>query len=62
VVDYASLAGVSGEPLLAGEFEVRQRVEPNLPLPDQSRITVTAHWQLRDRTHSYQLQTIRSAP
>ncbi len=62
VVDYARLAGVSGEPLLAGEIEIRQRVESNLPLPGQSRITVTARWQLRGRAHSYQLQSIRSGP
>ena len=62
VVDYASLAGGSGEPLLAGEIEVMQRVESNLPMADQSRITVTARWQLRDRIYSYQLQSIRSGP
>jgi prepilin-type N-terminal cleavage/methylation domain-containing protein len=62
VVDYASLAGVSGESLLAGEIEVMQRVESNLPMADQSRITVTARWQLRDRIYSYQLQSIRSGP
>jgi prepilin-type N-terminal cleavage/methylation domain-containing protein len=62
VVDYASLAAVAEEPLLVGDIELSQRVETNLPLPDQSRITVTACWQLQDRTHRYQLQTIRSAP
>jgi prepilin-type N-terminal cleavage/methylation domain-containing protein len=62
VVDYASLAVVSGESLLAGEIEVMQRVESNLPMADQSRITVTARWQLRDRIYSYQLQSIRSGP
>lgn len=62
VVDYSSLARVSTEPLQTGQIEVRQRVESNLPLPGQSRITVTASWRLRGRVRGYQLQTIRSAP
>jgi len=61
-VDYASLATLPNGPLLFGDIEIMQRVEQNLPQPDQSRITVTAHWQQQGRSHSYQLQTIRSAP
>lgn len=62
VVDYASLSMVPAEPLLAGEIELNRRVEVNQPMSNQSRITVTAHWQQRGHSHSYQLQTIRSAP
>ena len=62
VVDYANLVMVPDEPLLAGDIELRQQVEDNTPVFDQSRITVTARWQKRGKTHRYQLQTIRSAP
>ena len=62
VVDYANLVMVPDEPLLAGDIELQQQVEENTPGFDQSRITVTARWQKRGRTHRYQLQTIRSAP
>lgn len=62
VVDYASLAMVPDEPLLAGEIELAQRIDRDLPRPEQSTITVTVRWQQQGRSHSYQLQTIRSAP
>lgn len=62
VVGYANLVTVSDETLLAGDIELRQRVEQNLPAFDQSRVTVTARWQVQGRSHRYQLQTIRSAP
>jgi prepilin-type N-terminal cleavage/methylation domain-containing protein len=62
VVDYAGLAMVADEPLLVAGFEIQQQIEQNMPLTDQSRITVTARWQQRNRSHHYQLQTIRSAP
>ena len=62
VVDYANLVMVPDEPLLAGDIELQQQVEENTPVFDQSRITVTARWQKRGKTHRYQLQTIRSAP
>jgi prepilin-type N-terminal cleavage/methylation domain-containing protein len=62
VVDYASLAMVGDTPLLFADIEVQPQVEQNTPRFDQSRITVTAHWQRRGRIHRYQLQTIRSAP
>ena len=62
VVSYANLVTVSDEPLLAGDVELRQLVEQNLPVFDQSRVTVTARWQTQGRSHRYQLQTIRSAP
>jgi len=62
VVDYAGLALVDGESLLIADVELQQQVEPNRPQLDQSRITVTAHWQQQGRSHRYQLQTIRSAP
>jgi len=62
VTDYASLASVPEEPIQFDDIEIDQRIERNLPLPDQSRITVTARWQQRGNRHSYQLQTIRSAP
>ena len=62
VVDYAALAVLAEEPFLIAGVELQQQVEQNLPQPDQSRITVTARWQQRDRSHRYQLQTIRSAP
>lgn len=62
VLDYESLASVPEAPLLAGDVEIIQRVEHNRPQPDQSRITITARWQQQGHTHSYQLQTVRSAP
>lgn len=62
VVDYTSLAMVSDEPLSVAEIDILQQVEQNIPQPDQNRITVTARWQQQGRTHTYQLQTIRSAP
>lgn len=61
-IDYASLASVPVAPVQFENIDIDQRVERNSPQPDQSRITVTARWQLRGRSHSYQLQTIRSAP
>lgn len=62
VIDYANLVMIPDEPLLAGDIELQQQVEENIPAFDQSRITVTARWQRQGRTHRYQLQTIRSAP
>jgi len=62
VIDYANLVMIPDEPLLAGDIELQQQVEENIPAFDQSRITVTARWQQQGRTHRYQLQTIRSAP
>ena len=62
VVDYAGLITLADEPLLIAGFEIQQQVEQNMPLTDQSRITVTALWQQRQRSHRYRLQTIRSAP
>ena len=62
VVDYASLTAVADEPLLVANVEIRQEIEQNRPQLDQSKITVTAHWQQQGRSHRYQLQTIRSAP
>jgi prepilin-type N-terminal cleavage/methylation domain-containing protein len=62
VIAYDQLADVSPLPRVAGTFEVRRKVESDQPRPDQSRITVTTRWQERGRRHSYQLQTIRSAP
>ena len=62
VTDYAALAMLADDPFLIAGFELRQQVELNVPQPDQSRITVTASWQERGRSHRYQLQTIRSVP
>ena len=62
VADYASLATVADESILIADIEIQQQVEQNVPLLDQSRITVTARWQQRGQSHRYQLQTIRSSP
>jgi len=62
VIDYASLAFIPVEPVQFEKVDIDRQIEWNLPQPNQSRITVTARWQLRGRSHSYQLQTIRSAP
>ena len=62
VVDYTGLALVADESLLIADIEIQQQVEQNRPQPDQSRITLTAHWQQQGRSHRYQLQTIRTAP
>lgn len=62
VVDYADLAAAADQPLSVAGLEIEPQIEPDVPHLDQSRITVTARWQQRGRTHLYQLQTIRSAP
>ena len=62
VADYASLTMLADQPLLVADIEIQQQIEQNLPLLEQSRITVTASWQQQGRVHRYQLQTIRSAP
>lgn len=62
VTDYARLALADDERLLIGDIEIGQRVERNVPESDQSRITVTAYWRQQGHFHSYQLQTVRSAP
>jgi len=62
VIDYAKLGLVDDEPMQRGSIEVRQHIEPNAPHTGQSRITVTALWQLQNETRSYRLQTTRSAP
>lgn len=62
VADFASLATISDEPLLFGNIEILQQIDPGQPQPEQSRITVTANWRQQGRTHLYQLQTVRSAP
>jgi prepilin-type N-terminal cleavage/methylation domain-containing protein len=62
VVDYALLDVAADDVLQAGGVEVRQTVEADTPVLDQSRITVTALWRQRGQQHRYQLQTIRTAP
>lgn len=62
VVDYTRLTQVGTEPWQVGDIEIRQQIEPNLPRSGQTRITVTAVWASQRRSHSYRLQTIRSAP
>lgn len=62
VQDYGSLAGASGVILIRDDFEIQQQIDPDTPSRGQSRITVTTQWQNRGQNHSYQLQTIRSAP
>jgi prepilin-type N-terminal cleavage/methylation domain-containing protein len=62
VIEYPLLALASGDSLRIGDIEVQQQVEEDTPQPNQSRITVTAHWQQRGSSHRYRLQTIRTAP
>lgn len=62
IVDYAALVAAADAPLLVADIEVQPLVEQNVPHNGQSRLTVTALWEQRGRTHRYQLQTIRSAP
>lgn len=62
VVDYAGLVLAAETPLLIAGIEVRPVVEQNQPGPGRSRLTVTALWGERGRSHSYQLQTVRSKP
>lgn len=62
VIDYSSLALAAGDSVLVGALEVQQEVEEDVPSTNQSRITVTALWQLKGQNHRYQLQTVRSAP
>ena len=62
VVAYGRLDTLAEVPLREDGIEIRQGVDTTGLPNGQSRITVTAHWQLRDRPQRYQLQTIRSAP
>lgn len=62
VIDYAGLALVLDDPVQLDAIELQRLIEPGMPQPGQSRLTVIARWQSRGQTHRYQLQTIRSAP
>jgi prepilin-type N-terminal cleavage/methylation domain-containing protein len=62
VIDYAGLLLAAETPLLIGNIEVQPLVERDVPHSGQSRITVSASWQLRGQNHRYQLQTVRTAP
>lgn len=62
VMDYASLGDYSSIEQSRGNFLILQQVDPDTPIDGQSRITVTTRWQQKGRTHSYQLQTIRTQP
>ena len=62
VADYDRLATFDETPRLFADIEILPQVEENTPHAAQSRITVTACWEKRGRTHRYQLQTVRSAP
>ncbi len=62
ILDYANLEAVSGLELAVNNFAIQQQVDRDSPFAGQSRITVTTRWQHHNRTHSYQLQSIRSEP
>jgi prepilin-type N-terminal cleavage/methylation domain-containing protein len=62
VVDYAGLIMAEETPLLVADIEIQPQIELNVPQTGQSRITVSAKWEQRGRSHCYQLQTIRTAP
>lgn len=62
VVAYGHLGTLAEVPLRESGIEIRQRVDSTGLPTGQSRITVTAHWQLQNLPHHYQLQTIRSEP
>lgn len=62
VVDYAGLSFAAETPLLVDDIEIQPQVELNTPQTGQSKITVSATWEQRGRSHRYQLQTIRTAP
>lgn len=61
-VEYTQLGSLSGASRVTDSMEVERFVERDNPVHGQSKITVTTHWQLQGRSHSYQLQAIRSAP
>lgn len=62
VHDFDSLYLLDGETLQYGPIEVRKEITSAEPHDDQARLTVTASWRQRDRGHTYQLQSVRSAP
>ena len=62
VIDYSHLATEGDRVFVFDDIEVRQHIAPDVPVSNQSRVTVSAHWQQRGRPCRYLLQTIRSAP
>ena len=62
VLDYAALPQADGVQQQHGRITLSQEIETDQPAAEQCRLTVTAHWQQRGRTHQYQLQALRTAP
>lgn len=62
VVDYETLPAFDGVPGGHGDIQLAHAVERDTPVPGQTRLTVTANWQVGGQFRHYQLQTIRSRP
>jgi len=62
VIDYSRLATEGDRVFVFDDIEIRQSIAPDVPARNQSRVTVSAHWQQQGRSCRYPLQTIRSAP
>ena len=62
VADYGALPAYDGIPDTTGPISLLRTVESEFPEPGQTRLTVTASWQVAGQTHRYQLQAVRSRP
>ena len=62
VVDYEALPAFDRLPSGYGAIYLTHAVESNVPVPGQTRLTITASWQAAGQLHRFQLQTIRSRP
>ena len=62
LVDYDLLGELSDSIEFAENLEVERQVLRDTPTNGLSKITVTTRWQQKGQSHSYQLQTFRSAP
>lgn len=62
VADYGALPAFDGLPSGEGAIRLLRAVECDVPLPGQTRLTVTVTWQDGARQHRYQLQSIRAQP
>ena len=62
VADYGALPAFDGFLSGAGQVQVISTVEGDIPETGQTRLTVTASWQVAGQAHRFQLQAIRARP
>jgi prepilin-type N-terminal cleavage/methylation domain-containing protein len=61
-VAYDTLPAFDGLPSGEGAIQVLRTVENDVPETGQTRLTVTAGWQVAGQDYNFQLQTLRSRP